>query len=188
MVIALITLSIMLLLSIAFNVRLAQMFLNTLNAMTSMQREFEEIQFMEGYLEFPDEEIMEKFEDVSLICRTVPSENDEMMQVFDTSLYKKNKIIGLTYFVPEQTLNEVNSSLKDNDAMMKKIRRKLEEMGAEFSDTEEEKAYFQEIVNRAMEYENVQQVPRLEHCTVYHLKDGRWIWRQEEVDDEDAYD
>ena len=188
MIIALITLSIVLLLSIAFNVKLAQMFFNTLNAMTDMQKEFEEVQFMEGYLDIPEEDILEKFEDVSLVCQTLPTKDGEMMQVFDTSLYMKNKIIGLTYFVPEQTLQEVNSSLRDNDAIMKKIRRKLEEMGAEFSDTEEEQEYFQEIVNRAMEYEDVQQVPRLEHCTVYHLKDGRWIWRQEEVEDEDAYD
>ena len=180
MIIALITLSIVLLLSIAFNVKLAQMFFNTLNAMTSMQKEFEEVQFMEGYLDIPEEDILEKFEDVSLVCQTLPTKDGEMMQVFDTSLYMKNKIIGLTYFVPEQDLQDVNNSLRNNSDILRKIRRKLEEMGAEFTDTEEEQEYFQEIVNRAIEYEKREEVPILEHCTVCHLKDGRWIWRQED--------
>lgn len=179
MVIALITLSIVLLISILFNIQLGRMFVNTLNAMTDMQKEFEEIQFMEGNLDFPEEDIQEKFEDVSLVCRTVPSKDGEMMQVFDTSLYMKNKIIGLTYFVPEQELQDVNSELRNNSDILRKIRRKLEEMGAEFTDTEEEQEYFQEIVNRAIEYEKREEVPILEHCTVCHLKDGRWIWRQE---------
>ena len=186
MIIALITLSIVLLLSIAFNVKLAQMFFNTLNAMTSMQKEFEEVQFMEGYLDIPEEDILEKFENVSLVCQTVPTENGEMMQVFDTSLYMKNKIIGLTYFVPKQDLDEVNNEIKNKSAIIEKIRRKLEEEGAEFNEDNEEE--FQELAKQVIEHIELEEhgPPVLEHCTVCHLKDGRWIWRQEEVEDEDG--
>ena len=180
MIIAVIILAILLLISCMLNFKLARTVLELMKTIVNQHKEFEEIQFMEGFADISEEDILVKFEDVSLVCQTLPSDTGEMSQVFDTSLYLKNKIIGLTYFVPRQVLENVSAELaEDKNAIIRQIKRKLRMEGAEEEANDEE--MLQKIVDDAIQQADIASAtPILQHCTVLHLKDGRWIWRQED--------
>lgn len=178
MVIAIISLSIMLFISIIFNIFIFKLFNRSLDRIITLNNEFEELEFMEGIADIPEEKILQKFEDATLFCNTVPTKTDEVLQIYDTSLYLKNKIIGLTYFVPEQDFTDIKNDLQlKRKDIEKHIRQKLAEQQIEVTAQE-----FEEIMMNAMEQAQAAIVPLLPHCTVYQLTDGRWLWRKEEDD------
>ena len=92
MVIAIISLSIMLFISIIFNIFIFKLFNRSLDRIITLNNEFEELEFMEGIADIPEEKILQKFEDATLFCNTVPTKTDEVLQIYDTSLYLKNTI------------------------------------------------------------------------------------------------
>ena len=176
MVIAIISLSIILSISIIFNIIILKLFNRSLDTIITLNNEFEELEFMEGIADIPEEKVLQKFEDAILFCNTVPTKTDEVLQIYDTSLYLKNKVIGLTYFVPEQDLIDIKHNLQSKrEDIEKQIRRTLAEHQIEVTAQE-----FEEIMKNAMEQAQTAIVPLLPHCTVYQLTDGRWLWRKEE--------
>lgn len=175
MVIAIVILSILLLFSVLVCVKMGQIVYQAVGTIDNLKQEYETMMFMEGIVDIPDEAIMYKFDDASLLCRTLPSEEGEVRQVFDTSLYMKNKVIGLTYFVPKQDLEEFKRNLQKDKELEKQLRRKLKLEGIEIS-TEE----LREILQQTPVINENSPPPIIPHCTVYCLKDGRWLWRQEE--------
>ena len=179
MIVAVVILSIILLMALTYCVKITKLFLNSLDAISDINNEFEEIQFIEGFGDIPEEKVLRKFEDAILFCKTIPSKTEEMLQVFDTSLYMKNKVIGLTYFVPEQNLTEVKQNFIDDKHDLKtNLRKRIERMGLEISDEEFEALFRHTAENIDKDIE--ESVPLIPHCTVLLLKDGRWLWRKEE--------
>lgn len=178
MVIAVIILTIILFITLIYCIKVTKLFLNSLDAISSMNNDFEEIQFVEGFGDIPEEKILQKFEDAILFCKTIPSKTDDMLQIFDTSLYMKNKVIGLTYFVPEQNLTEVKQNFINNKHDLKtNLRKHIERMGLELSDEEFEALFHHAVENLDKDIE--ESIPLIPHCTVLLLKDGRWLWRKE---------
>ena len=175
MVIAIIILSILLLLSVLLCGKMGQMIFNMVGVIQGLRAEHETIMFMEGLTDIPEEDILYKFDDASLLCRTLPSKENEVQQVFDTSLYMKNKVIGLTYFVPEQDLVEFKRNIQKDKDLERQLRRKLKLEGIDISSEE-----LNEILTQHPLMDEDSPPPIITHCTVYCLKDGRWLWRQEE--------
>ena len=143
MIIAVIILSILLTLSALLNV-LIYKYVSTLRK--RVQTISQTVDQILGNIK--DEEIEEKFENVTLIFNVQKANTTQ--QVFDTSLYLEKNIIGLTYFVQEQDYGNLRQA----------IYTALKKDGFE----EEE---IQEI------WEKPEIIPE---ATVYKMKDGRWIW------------
>jgi energy-converting hydrogenase A subunit M len=74
------------------------------------------------------------------------SEDDSSTQIYDTSLYMKNHVIGLTQFVQKQVLEQV-----------------AQELNVDIEDI----------------LDGADSGAVIEDCTVYQLKDGKWLWRPE---------
>lgn len=56
----------------------------------------------------PKEMILEEYPDATILYSLeCAAENEDFAQIYDTSLYLKNRIIGLTQFVQEQILEEI---------------------------------------------------------------------------------
>ena len=179
MVIAIILLILILSVSATLNYILLRALGKAADAIITLQNEFDDLQFMEGMLDIPEEEILQKFDDAFLLCQTIPIEGEDARQIFDTSLYLKNKVIGLTYFVPKQILKDVQQEVTTDAKVEEIIRRGLEENGIEV-DEETFQLIFQEAKDQ-LELDD--SPPIIPHCTVYQLKNGRWIWRQENEND-----
>ena len=179
MVIAIILLILMLSVSAVLNYILLRALGKAADAIMALQNEFDDLQFMEGMLDIPEDEILQKFDDAFLLCQTIPIEGEDVRQIFDTSLYLKNKVIGLTYFVPKQLLENVQQEVTTDARIEEIIRRKLKE-----NDIEVDEETFQIIFQEAKEQLELDDSPPIiPHCTVYQLKNGRWIWRQEDEND-----
>lgn len=158
-------------------------------AMKTFMREIDEIEqlneemaFYFGEGDFAEEDIVMKYENAIIFYNLQRMPKDKKWttdKIVDTSLYLKYHIIGLTYFVQEQLANDINSDLTAE--LRERIMRKL----AEKYEIEEDSEVLDDIVNNAMAQELK---PRgdclmhtfIPHCTVYYLRDGRWMWRQEE--------
>ena len=179
MVIAIIVLILILSVSAVLNYILLRALGKAADAIIALQNEFTDLQFMEGMLDIPEEEILQKFDDAFLLCQTIPVEEEDVRQIFDTSLYLKNKVIGLTYFVPKQLLESVQQEVTTDARIEEIVRRNLEENGIEV-DEETFQIIFQET-KKQLELDD--SPPIIPHCTVYQLKNGRWIWRQEDEND-----
>ena len=89
------------------------------------------------------------YKDVNLIVTVEKSEVTATS--YDISSYEKNNIIGLTYFVQEQDLKE----------MQQKFLKQIPE-AAEMSPQEQQELFTKPEI--------------IPHCDVYHLKDGNWLW------------
>lgn len=146
---------------------------------------------MQGETDIPDELIDQKFLDAILLCHIEKNPFDgDVWKTVDISNYQKNRIIGLTYFVQPQTFEALKNAVNP-DNVKDKIRPQI--IKAMYDDDDEDEIdehFIDEIINQAYsqimdeEYDideehGTMTRPLLPHCTVYRLKDGRWLWRQE---------
>ena len=72
----------------------------------------EEIDFMHGREEIPEEKIARKFVDVTLLCNVEKVNSlNQIEKIVDVSNYHKNKVIALTYFVQPHVFHELQASI-----------------------------------------------------------------------------
>lgn len=189
MVIALIIVSIVLLLSIFLNSILLKMVRNAVNTLVDIDKAEEELAFLSGEIDIPEEDIAAKFPDAIMLCHLEKNTTSEdTIKIVDISSYEKNHVIGLTYLVQPQLFDDLKSAV-NTDAIKERVLRKLcEEYEVNLDDTDNE--FMEQLLEQAMaevmdeeytidEEHGTMTRPLLPHCTVYQLKDGRWLWRQE---------
>ena len=139
MIIALIIMSILTLIFFVLTILFAQMirklcdYIETIDTLTKLE---------DGPP--PEEMILEKYPNATILYTLERATgNEDFAQIYDTSLYMKNGIIGLTQFVQEQILEKIMA---------------------------QEEFQAQDIIDMA---QNI----IIPNCTVYHLKNGMWLWR-----------
>lgn len=189
MQVALIIISIFLVVSASFNVLFLHMLRNLINAVMQIDELSEELAFVQGEADIPEEAIEQKFINAILLCHIEKNPFDgDVWKIVDTSSYEKNHIIGLTYFVQPDTFEDLKNAIsvdkiKDNvrQTIIDAIYNEDDEIDEDFIDEIIEQAYG-EIMDEDYDIDEEHGTmtrPLLPHCTVYHLKDGRWLWRQE---------
>lgn len=189
MQVALIIVSVFLAISVVFNLIFLHMLRNLILAVMQIDELQEELAFVQGETDIPDELIDQKFLDAILLCHIEKNPFDgDVWKIVDTSSYEKNHIIGLTYFVQPDTFEELKNAVSV-DKIKDNVRQKIidaiydedDEIDEDFINELIEQAY-DEIVEEDYDIDEEHGTmtrPLLPHCTVYHLKDGRWLWRQE---------
>ena len=141
----------------------------------------EEIAFLQGEIDIPEEDIAQKFRNATIIYNV---EKDTLstgvQKIVDISNYEKNHLIGLTYLVQPQMFDELKAEIS-SDAVQEEVRRRiLEEEDIDENDLD----FLNDLIKDAVDEEfgaegEIMARPLLPNCTVYLLKDGRWLWRQE---------
>ena len=189
MVVALIITSVFLVLSLLLNIIFWRMLHNLINAVMQIDEFSEELAFVQGETDIPEEAIEQKFINAILLCHIEKNPFDgDVWKIVDTSSYEKNHIIGLTYFVQPDTFEDLKNAVSV-DKIKDNVRQKIidaiydedDEIDEDFIDEIIEQAY-DEIMDEDYDIDEEHGTmtrPLLPHCTVYHLKDGRWLWRQE---------
>lgn len=189
MQVALIIVSVFLAISIVVNLIFLHMLRKLILAVMQIDELTEELAFVQGETDIPDELIDQKFLDAILLCHIEKNFlDDNVWKIVDTSNYQKNHIIGLTYFVQPQTFEDLKNAVS-SDNIRDQVRRKIidaiydndEDVDEDFIDEVIDQAYG-EIMNEEYnidEEHGTMTRPLIPNCTVYHLKDGRWLWRQE---------
>lgn len=130
----------------------------------------QELAFFNGEINIPEEDILQKFVNVTLFYNI---EKDSSIQgihkIIDLSSYEKNNVIGLTYLVQPQIFNELYSAINlDNFKEYFLQQENISEND------------FKNILKSLEDNEDtIVAQPFIRNCTVYQLKDGRWLWRQE---------
>ena len=105
--------------------------------------------------------IIQKFEDVCLIINMVP-DNTNRVQMVDTSLYMKNRIIALTMFVQPQQYEKYKAQF------INEVRTEIQQLLPEDEDVEE--AVTEEFLgNRFGKMIRP-------HATLVQFKSGLWRW------------
>lgn len=189
MVVGLIILSVLLLISILGNIIMYHM----LKALVKLTNEFEyaeqELAFCNGEIEIPESEIEQKFPNAIIMCHLEQNKiSNEILKIVDISSYEKNHIIGLTYLVQPQFFDDLKAQFRSPDMKKELKRRILEENECDPDEIDDE--YLTSLLDGAIqevlgeeynfdEEEGTMTRPLLPNCTVYQLKDGRWLWRQE---------
>ena len=105
--------------------------------------------------------IIQKFEDVCLIINMVP-DNTNRVQMVDTSLYMKNRIIALTMFVQPQQYEKYKAQF------INEVRTEVKRLIPEGEDVEE--AITEEFL------ENRFGKMIRPHATLVQFKSGLWRW------------
>ena len=105
--------------------------------------------------------IIQKFEDVCLIINMVP-DNTNRVQMVDTSLYMKNRIIALTMFVQPQQYEKYKAQF------INEVRTEVKRLIPEGEDVEE--AVTEEFL------ENRFGKMIRPHATLVQFKSGLWRW------------
>ena len=187
--IALIVISVFLVLSFLLNIICWKMLRNLVNTVLQIDELSEELAFVQGEADIPEEAIDQKFINAILLCHIEKNPFDgDVWKIVDTSNYEKNHIIGLTYFVQPDTFEDLKNAVSV-DKIKDNVRQKIidaiydedDAVDEDFIDEIIEQAY-DEIVEEDYDIDEEHGTmtrPLLPHCTVYHLKDGRWLWRQE---------
>ena len=189
MVVALIITSVFLALSLLLNIIFWRMLHNLINSVIQIDELSEELAFVQGEADIPEEAIEQKFINAILLCHIEKKPFDgDVWKVIDISSYEKNHIIGLTYFVQPDTFEELKNAVSV-DKIKDNVRQKI--IDAIYDEDDEiDEDFIDEIIKQAYgeimdekydidEEHGTMTRPLLPHCTVYHLKDGRWLWRQE---------
>ena len=132
----------------------------TLKLYFTLCESLEELDFSMGETEIPEHNIIQKFENVTLLYNVQKSTNYAM--IVDTSRYLTNNLIGLTYLVPaheyDTLANDVSFHVKE------KVKN-------EYEDADIDQDWLDQSIHETM---NGVLVPC---CDVYQLKSGKWIWR-----------
>jgi hypothetical protein len=115
--------------------------------------------------------------------------NDESTtKIVDISSYPKNHIIGITYFVQHQLFSDLKDSVKMDNLKEKVLNEFMKDH--DIDPDEADMDFINELVDNSIkevmqeEYDidetgGAMTRPLIPNCTVYQLKDGRWLWRQE---------
>lgn len=181
MVIIICILSILLLLSIGLNMLLFKAIKILVNNIKEIDDIEEEIAFFEGKININEDRILNKFTDVFLLLHVEFAENPIILKSFDISQYEKNHIIGLTEFAQPQVFQEVKNKI-NVDKIKNTLRAdfmKIHNINPEEADMEFIDSVLNETINEVLAEEDFKEFTQLlPHCTVYQLKDGRWLWRQ----------
>jgi len=122
----------------------------------------EEIDFIQGRTDIPDKRILNKYLHVGIIYKVAKSATNSDYKIFDVSEYEKNNVIGLTYFVQEQ----------DFEMFKRKAITRIM-AGIDLDELDDES---REILQAGLAQDNF--ISIIDDCTVYQLKDGRWLWRE----------
>lgn len=190
MVVALIIVSACLGIAILYSVTMTKILKSITADIISQQKMEEELLFVEGEIDIPEERIAKKYPKAIMLCHLKKNNQDESTwKIIDTSMYSKNHIIGLTYFVQPQLFEELKAAV-NTDALREKARERiLQEVDLDDDDMDED--FIDDLIDQAIEEllgEDSYQIdekydtmtrPLLPNCTVYQLKDGRWLWRHE---------
>jgi len=164
-----------------FSLKLRRFFKN----ISIIRKTNEEISFLEGKSDFPNNKIQRKFLDVTLLYRVeFRPDYADMTKIFDISNYEKNNVIGLIYFVQKQTFDDLIKMTR-GDAVRDSLIRRIQEQYGVAADEEVIEDLMQQAEALISQEERMRQEsgliirPLIPHCTVYQLKDGRWVWRPE---------
>lgn len=190
MLIAIIVLSILLLGSILFNLSSLRALFNIMREVRELDQLREEFDFFNGDADIAEDKIAQKFPNAIILChleKNINPQDDSMTKIIDISSYKKNHIIGITYFVQHQVFADLKDSTK-MDALRKKVFDELvEEHNIDPEDADID--FLNQIIDETIEEVLGEEYgddasetltrPLIPNCTVYQLKDGRWLWRQE---------
>lgn len=180
---AIIILSISLAIAVLYGIVVSRLLYIAVGEILQVEEREEEIAFENGLIDIPEEVIEEKFPNAILFCHL---ERDDIHQnwwkAFDVSSYAKNRVIGLTYFVQPHIFDDLAQSIRDGE-VRDAIRQQLKEM----MDDEVESEIIDNIIDETLDEMGYRiddsgttmTKPLIPNCTVYHLKDGRWLWRQE---------
>ena len=94
-----------------------------------------------------EQQIKQKFEDITLIVKYYPAQkNEDMSQIIDMSQYEEKQIIGLTIFAQEQELFQIAQEITGSQNESEEILNILKEGFI------------------------------IPHATLYELKGGLWVW------------
>lgn len=191
MIVAIIILGIFLLISILFNLASLKTLFNVMQEIKDLDDLREEYDFLNGDIDIAEDRIAQKFPNTILLChieKNSDSNDDSTTKIFDISNYAKNHVIGLTYFVQPQLFEDLKSST-NADAMRDRLRAQfLKDHSINPDEADEE--FVNQLIDDAMkevmnegyfidEANGAMTRPLIPNCTVYQLKDGRWLWRQE---------
>ena len=107
--------------------------------------------------------IIQKFEDVCLIINMVP-DNTNRVQMVDTSLYMKNRIIALTMFVQPQQYEKYKAQF------INEVRTEIKRLIPKEEDDDVEEIITEEFL------ENRFGKMIRPHATLIQFKSGLWRW------------
>ena len=152
--------------------------------MEAVANEVEELEFLQGEIDIPEERIAQKYTDAIVLFNTAAdpdAQTTDVTKIVDTSCYLKNKVIGLTYLVPEQMLDEIKEAISHAD-IKERVITQLQQLYPELDLDGADSDFLENLMDGAIDEvleEETQTQPLIPHCTVLQLTDGRWIWRQE---------
>lgn len=102
MIVALVIVSIIAVLGVAGTIFFISVSLSLANRILEFEL------YSDDFDEIPEEMVEQEYPDTLLVCNLETTEEEEgLFQVYDTSLYLKNHVIGLTLFVQEQMLEDI---------------------------------------------------------------------------------
>jgi len=188
MIIAIIILGILLVISILFNLASFRTLFAVMRDIRDLENLREEYDFINGDVEIDENRIANKFPNTILLCHVEKNHDPKdtsTTKVVDISSYPKNHVIGITYFVQHQFFSDLKDSVK-MDELRNHLRAEFIEDHPEEDDLEFIDKMIDEAIHETLggEY-NIDEAggamtrPLIPNCTVYQLKDGRWLWRQE---------
>lgn len=191
MLIAIIILGILLLGSILFNISSFRALFNLMREINELDELREEFDFLNGDAEIAEDRIAQKFPNAIILChleKNIDPNDESTTKIVDISSYPKNHIIGITYFVQHQLFSDLKDSVKMDNLREKILNQFLEDR--DIDPDEADMDFINELVDNSIkevmqeEYDidetgGAMTRPLIPNCTVYQLKDGRWLWRQE---------
>ena len=127
------------------------------------------------------EDVAECFTNVTVIAsiRKTDPRNRNILNAVDMSAYTKNNVIQLIDFAQEQAFNEIaNTMTNENtvDEVYQAIKGKLD---VEDDDEDAIKEMINDVIQNDFIIDRAQGIimrPPVEHCNIYKMKDGNWIW------------
>ena len=188
MTIALVIISVLLVISILGNMILWRMLKTVVKLVNELTNAEQELAFCNGEIDIPEADIEQIFPNAIIMCHLEKNtlSSDETLKIVDISSYEKNHLIGLTYLVQPQFFDSLKAQFQSPD-MRNELKRRIMESG-EYDPEELDDEYLAQILNDAIqevlgdeyhfdENEGTMTRPLIPNCTVYQLKDGRWLWR-----------
>lgn len=185
MIVAIILLGSLLIISIIFNLFLFRATRVLLNQIAENDNIAEEIAFMQGDYDIPEEEILNIYPNAILLCSLAKNSlNNDTLKITDISNYPKNHIIGLTYLVQPQLFEDIRKDFNSPQIRERLKQSIIDEQGLDPEEVDTE--FLDEVIEESIqetfgEYDENGTLtkPLMRNCTVYQLKDGRWLWRSE---------
>ena len=183
MVVVAILLGVLLIISVLLNTFLFRATRALMKQLIESDNIAEEIAFMQGDYDLPEEEILNIYPNAILLCSLAKNPfNDDTLKVTDVSNYHKNHVIGLTYLVQPQLYDDIRKDF-DSPQLRNRLRQSIiEEQGLDPEEADLEfidRVIEESIQETFTEYNGTLIKPLMRNCTVYQLKDGRWLWRSE---------